>query len=72
MTSHLAIIGAGRTGLTAASELVATGHDSAVPSFSAHIDEAIRHELRSRLAKLQSGEDPGLSFEEIFVEPLLS
>ena len=33
-------------------------------------DDEIRAELKSRLAKLKSGEDPGLSFEEVFGESL--
>ena len=35
-------------------------------------DDEIRAELKSRLAKLKSGEDNGLSFEEVFWEPLPS
>ena len=70
MIKRLAIVGAGITGLTAAS-VFAARYSSDAPSFSAHIDDAIRHELRSRLAKLQTGEDPGLSFEDVFGEPLL-
>ncbi len=31
-------------------------------------DEEIRAELKSRLAKLKSGEDAGLSFEAVFGE----
>ena len=31
-------------------------------------DEEIRKMLRSRLADLQSGKDPGMSFEEVFGE----
>lgn len=33
-------------------------------------DDEIRDELKSRLAKLKSGADPGLSFEEVFGESL--
>jgi putative addiction module component (TIGR02574 family) len=32
-------------------------------------DEAIRADLQDRLARLKSGEDVGLSFEEVFGEP---
>lgn len=32
-------------------------------------DEEIRKELTSRLARLQSGEDKGLTFDEVFGEP---
>ncbi len=32
-------------------------------------DEEIRHELISRFSRLQSGEDKGSTFEEVFGEP---
>ncbi len=32
-------------------------------------DEEIRGELRVRLTRLQSGEDKGLTFDEVFGEP---
>jgi putative addiction module component (TIGR02574 family) len=36
----------------------------------AHSDEEIRAKLQDRSAVLASGEDPGLTFEEVFGEPL--
>lgn len=32
-------------------------------------DEEIRRDLTSRLARLQSGEDPGQTFDAVFGEP---
>ncbi len=32
-------------------------------------DEKIREELTRRLERLKSGEDPGLSFQEVFGKP---
>ena len=32
-------------------------------------DEEIRHELSARLARLRSGDDKGLTFDEVFGEP---
>jgi len=35
----------------------------------ARSDEEIRSDLQARLARLKSGEDPGLTFEAVFGEP---